>query len=223
MFENCDEMEQKDIDEKSLEQLKNQYIKNKKRFESNMHTMNRDQVLLEHLLLSIEEAMFSSTKEPETLEEALENTKKRFLNDLECCDQRFGTFNDFILHMESNHQNEEEVYDYSPENAYYSQDEAKENQKQEKVVDINYSNIVSENNKSVKENKEKPYKCKLPDCKKAYTSAYGLRYHMENGHVVKDDSDKPYGCLFKNCNKRYKNSNGLKYHVEHNHKTSTEP
>lgn len=205
------------LDRETREKLKHQYLKNKKRFEDNMHDMNRDQVILEHLLLSIEKDMISSKKKPETLEEAIENSKKKFLNGLECCNKTFETLNDFIEHMETNHENEDEVFDFSQDSPFYFPNFPEEPDIQEKENAFEPNAVLDENAIPKKTNKTKPFKCTVPNCKKSYTSSYGLRYHIENGHVEKDESDKPYACQFKNCNKRYKNTNGLKYHVEHNH------
>ncbi|KRH92090.1 putative C2H2-type/integrase, DNA-binding, Zinc finger protein, partial [Pseudoloma neurophilia] len=199
------------LDQESREQLKHQYLKNKKRFENNMHEMNRDQVLLEHLLLSIEEEMFYETIQPQTLEEALEKTKRRFLNDLECCSEHFLSFNDFIKHMEENHQNEEDTANFSNNTPYHSYNSIENTQEKEKSSDISCLNIISEETEKNEKIKSKPFKCDIENCNKSYTSAYGLRYHIENGHVQKDESDKPYACQYTNCNKRYKNTNGLKY------------
>lgn len=72
-------------------------------------------------------------------------------------------------------------------------------------------------------NADKPYKCNVPGCQKAYKNPNGLKYHNQHGHcdLVTDDSEniasKPYQCTIGDCGKRYKNLNGLKYHIEHSH------
>ncbi|KAG4305338.1 hypothetical protein PORY_001508 [Pneumocystis oryctolagi] len=89
---------------------------------------------------------------------------------------------------------------------------------------------------------DKPYKCPVPGCDKAYKNQNGLKYHKLHGHctssVVLQDTavpvafsnegmvvsprgnpvveNKPYKCEL--CNKRYKNLNGLKYHKAHSHR-----
>ncbi|KAL5033512.1 hypothetical protein BDV3_000488 [Batrachochytrium dendrobatidis] len=71
---------------------------------------------------------------------------------------------------------------------------------------------------------ERPYKCKIDGCFKAYKNPGGLKYHMQHGHC-EDTGDpemnniihKPYQCTVSDCGKRYKNLNGLKYHIEHSH------
>ncbi|KAI5779227.1 hypothetical protein EDC01DRAFT_621581 [Geopyxis carbonaria] len=86
---------------------------------------------------------------------------------------------------------------------------------------------------------DKPFKCPVIGCEKAYKNQNGLKYHKAHGHTnqqLHDNSDgtfsivnpetsapypgtlgmekeKPYRCEF--CGKRYKNLNGLKYHRSH--------
>ncbi|KAI9358833.1 hypothetical protein BD770DRAFT_363860 [Pilaira anomala] len=70
---------------------------------------------------------------------------------------------------------------------------------------------------------DKPYKCPVGGCDKAYKNPNGLKYHNQHGHcnLTTDDSEsiasKPYQCTIGDCGKRYKNLNGLKYHIEHSH------
>ncbi|KAI8642503.1 hypothetical protein BD408DRAFT_178659 [Parasitella parasitica] len=77
----------------------------------------------------------------------------------------------------------------------------------------------SSNNDTV----EKPYRCLVEDCDKAYKNANGLKYHRLHGHCPPSessdalDANKPYICSLGNCRKRYKNLNGLKYHMQHTH------
>lgn len=72
-------------------------------------------------------------------------------------------------------------------------------------------------------NADKPYKCSVKGCDKAYKNPNGLKYHNQHGHcnlLNEDDenvSSKPYQCTIGECGKRYKNLNGLKYHIEHSH------
>jgi hypothetical protein len=72
---------------------------------------------------------------------------------------------------------------------------------------------------------DKPYRCRVPDCDKAYKNANGLKYHRLHGHCQPSDgneivdANKRYICPLVNCRKRYKNLNGLKYHMEHIHMT----
>ncbi|KAI1315959.1 hypothetical protein EDD11_010598 [Mortierella claussenii] len=71
---------------------------------------------------------------------------------------------------------------------------------------------------------DKPYRCNVSGCDKAYKNPNGLKYHNQHGHCsVPGSSDdeksniKPYRCTFLDCGKCYKNLNGLKYHIEHSH------
>ncbi|KAJ2877441.1 Transcriptional regulator of ribosomal biogenesis proteins, partial [Coemansia asiatica] len=69
---------------------------------------------------------------------------------------------------------------------------------------------------------DKPYRCPVPSCDKAYKNPNGLKYHNLHGHChlaeeVRANSSKPYRCRVPECYKAYKNLNGLKYHVQHAH------
>lgn len=72
-------------------------------------------------------------------------------------------------------------------------------------------------------NADKPYKCSVKGCDKAYKNPNGLKYHNQHGHcnLLNEDDEslisKPYQCTIGECGKRYKNLNGLKYHIEHSH------
>ncbi|KAG1130038.1 hypothetical protein G6F62_009391 [Rhizopus arrhizus] len=72
-------------------------------------------------------------------------------------------------------------------------------------------------------NADKPYKCPVSGCDKAYKNPNGLKYHNQHGHCNLSNDDleslasKPYQCTIGDCGKRYKNLNGLKYHIEHSH------
>ncbi|KAG9322527.1 hypothetical protein KVV02_003039 [Mortierella alpina] len=75
---------------------------------------------------------------------------------------------------------------------------------------------------------DKPYRCTVNGCDKAYKNPNGLKYHNQHGHCSASglsDADgpesKPYMCTFLECGKRYKNLNGLKYHIEHSHPNLT--
>ncbi|KAF9106791.1 hypothetical protein BGX29_008509 [Mortierella sp. GBA35] len=75
---------------------------------------------------------------------------------------------------------------------------------------------------------DKPYRCSVLGCDKAYKNPNGLKYHNLHGHcstggMCETDSPetKPYVCTFLECGKRYKNLNGLKYHIEHSHPNLT--
>ncbi|KAJ3039194.1 hypothetical protein HDV00_012517 [Rhizophlyctis rosea] len=64
---------------------------------------------------------------------------------------------------------------------------------------------------------DRPYKCKVVGCYKAYENPGGLKYHMQHDHCehtsdpeMKNMIQKPYQCTDRECGKRYKNLNGLK-------------
>jgi len=66
----------------------------------------------------------------------------------------------------------------------------------------------------------KNFPCPYKNCKKIYTSSYGLKYHMDHGHTAaKSNEKRPYVCRIGNCGKTYKNNNGLKYHILHAHRS----
>ena len=77
--------------------------------------------------------------------------------------------------------------------------------------------LTPQDKKLKKEKDDRPYKCKINGCLKAYKNPGGLKYHMHHGHC-EDTGDpemnniihKPYQCTVKECGKRYKNLNGLK-------------
>ncbi|KAJ3095626.1 hypothetical protein HDU97_006753 [Phlyctochytrium planicorne] len=71
---------------------------------------------------------------------------------------------------------------------------------------------------------DRPYRCKVDGCGKAYKNPGGLKYHVLHGHAedtgdpeINNIIQKPYLCTVPECGKRYKNLNGLKYHIEHAH------
>ncbi|KAJ1747548.1 Transcriptional regulator of ribosomal biogenesis proteins [Coemansia sp. RSA 1821] len=68
---------------------------------------------------------------------------------------------------------------------------------------------------------DKPYRCPVQGCDKAYKNPNGLKYHNLHGHcsLAEDaqSASKPYRCRVPECYKAYKNLNGLKYHVQHAH------
>ncbi|KAJ2827274.1 Transcriptional regulator of ribosomal biogenesis proteins, partial [Coemansia erecta] len=68
---------------------------------------------------------------------------------------------------------------------------------------------------------DKPYRCPVSGCDKAYKNPNGLKYHNLHGHcnLAEDalSASKPYKCRVPECYKAYKNLNGLKYHVQHAH------
>ncbi|KAF9926362.1 Transcriptional regulator of ribosomal biogenesis protein [Linnemannia zychae] len=85
-------------------------------------------------------------------------------------------------------------------------------------------NIMESIGKSGSSGADKPYRCTVSGCDKAYKNPNGLKYHNQHGHCsssglsdAEGPESKPYVCSFLECGKRYKNLNGLKYHIEHSH------
>ncbi|KAJ3286504.1 hypothetical protein HK104_008996 [Borealophlyctis nickersoniae] len=84
--------------------------------------------------------------------------------------------------------------------------------------------VIMDDGNSSSSRDDRPYKCQVAGCTKAYKNPGGLKYHMQHGHC-EDTGDpemnniihKPYQCTVPDCGKRYKNLNGLKYHIEHAH------
>ncbi|KAF9204934.1 hypothetical protein BGZ49_004673 [Haplosporangium sp. Z 27] len=89
-------------------------------------------------------------------------------------------------------------------------------------------NIIESIGKTGTSNADKPYRCQVSGCDKAYKNPNGLKYHNQHGHCsasgladTEGPESKPYMCTFMDCGKRYKNLNGLKYHIEHSHPNLT--
>ncbi|KAJ3300344.1 Transcriptional regulator of ribosomal biogenesis proteins [Borealophlyctis nickersoniae] len=76
---------------------------------------------------------------------------------------------------------------------------------------------------------DKPYRCKVEGCDRAYKKLNGLIYHNQSSHAAAlPDDPKPFKCTVEGCAKAYRNSNGLEltlyglsitsaYHLEHGH------
>lgn len=192
----------------------NEYSKNHSKNEKNHkivknqnETKNeKNEIILENFLLKIEN-------------ESKQESKIDNLIDIECCNINFINLKDYIDHMEKIHENDDLFSDISDFESDSLSEENLSDIKENNITNYNQNRNFSQDEaaQSIINLKVKPYRCEIPKCNKSYTSAYGLRYHIENGHIQKDQSNKPYGCQFKDCNKRYKNTNGLKYHVMHCH------
>ena len=90
----------------------------------------------------------------------------------------------------------------------------------EEAFEIDPGSLVSSPSGSILEAgiDDRPYKCPVPGCGKAYRNTNGLKYHSAHGHCENDASFKRFRCPQVGCHKRYKNPNGLKYHLAHAHK-----
>lgn len=86
-------------------------------------------------------------------------------------------------------------------------------------IDVDVKNLRKRSGSEKKD--RRTFKCNFDTCEKMFTSAYGLKYHLENGHNKKYDTEKKYACEISNCGRRYKNPNGLKYHKKHEHNISS--
>ncbi|CAJ2499966.1 Uu.00g028190.m01.CDS01 [Anthostomella pinea] len=99
--------------------------------------------------------------------------------------------------------------------------------------------IANPNSVVMPPEEDKPFKCPVIGCEKAYKNQNGLKYHKQHGHqnqqlhengdgsfsIVNPETsapypgetgmekEKPHKCEY--CHKRYKNLNGLKYHKQH--------
>lgn len=67
---------------------------------------------------------------------------------------------------------------------------------------------------------QKPYRCSVPGCEKAYKQPNGLKYHQTHGHCSQtaltiEEESKSFVCHDLVCGKRYKSVNGLRYHYQH--------
>ncbi|KAH7027739.1 uncharacterized protein B0I36DRAFT_247305 [Microdochium trichocladiopsis] len=102
-----------------------------------------------------------------------------------------------------------------------------------------YQALHNPNGVMIPPEEDKPFKCPVIGCEKAYKNQNGLKYHKQHGHqnqqlhengdgtfsIVNPETsapypgetgmekEKPHKCEY--CNKRYKNLNGLKYHKQH--------
>ncbi len=112
----------------------------------------------------------------------------------------------------------------------------RQNQQQSRCIDDPARHLYV-----LEKDEDKPFRCQVIGCNKAYKNLNGLKYHKSHGHkgqkllnngngtisVIDPDSncpypegadiekDKPHRCEI--CGKRYKNLNGLKYHRGHTH------
>ncbi|KAF7682620.1 Zinc finger C2H2 protein [Astathelohania contejeani] len=130
--------------------------------------------------------------------------EKEFMDGLVCCGLSFDKFFKFYAHYNSVHKLVEKE----------QEEVVVEELEDEEEYEVT---AISEETECY----EKPYKCTVEDCMKSYTSAYGLRYHMEKGHNC-PPLLKPYACTVEGCEKRYRNSMGLKYHLIHGHNQNNE-
>lgn len=191
--------------------LKKQHARNRADFLQRSHTMQFDQIFIENLLLRMEEQIFFGRQTTEMHGwDAEKEAELEFLKNLSCCNLNFANFTEWEIHMMKH--DTKPVFSLDPCGDEIATVVG--------MIDKDMSSTsesTSESTASMPETKIKVYKCDHENCNKLYTSAYGLRYHLEKGHRENDDSAKPFTCTFKGCRKRYKNANGLKYHLVHGH------
>ncbi|KAI8066516.1 hypothetical protein BC940DRAFT_334104 [Gongronella butleri] len=166
--------------------------------------------------------------------------ESQFCRDLVCCNQPIADLHELLQHYEEQHvelqANEEPAKpEEDDEDEEMEEDDEHGNLpillstqdmsalEQESIgmenMDFSHFNMLHPTMDA-----DKPYRCDVPGCDKAYKNPNGLKYHRMHGHCESNDSDneqdaltKPYQCTVMGCRKRYKNMNGLKYHIEHSH------
>lgn len=189
----------------NLQKMRDEYYKNKAEFEKNQYRMNIYQIQLNNILLKYEEDQYlDQLYKSETKNQFLQRREREFMRMFTCCDRGFETFSEFVAHKENVH------------NERQCEDGEDNDESEYRYVPLK-SSTSEENISSEEVDKTKAFKCTVEGCHKNYTSAYGLRYHLEKGHVNETKKTKPYRCSEENCEKRYKNMNGLKYHLAHGH------
>ncbi|ORX62882.1 hypothetical protein DM01DRAFT_1007825 [Hesseltinella vesiculosa] len=171
--------------------------------------------------------------------------ESQFCQDLVCCNQPIADLHELLQHYEEQH-----VDIHAHDDNQSKAEEEDEDEEMEEDNNQDHDNLpilLSSEDMSALEQEsfgmdnmdfshfnasllhptmdaDKPYRCDVPGCDKAYKNPNGLKYHRMHGHCESNESDneqdaltKPYQCSVVGCRKRYKNMNGLKYHVEHSH------
>ncbi|OBA28851.1 hypothetical protein HANVADRAFT_51295 [Hanseniaspora valbyensis NRRL Y-1626] len=155
-------------------------------------------------------------------------------------DQQNNNGNDEDKNNEENNKDEDEEDDEERD----EDEEQNEGQPPIKKRKINVKSVGIPDepfmrSKTFVEDEDKPFRCPVIGCDKAYKNQNGLKYHRAHGHegqilqenndgtfsvinpetnlpfneFVEFELDKPYRC--EGCGRRYKNLNGLKYHKAH--------
>ncbi|KAI8081605.1 uncharacterized protein BX664DRAFT_340808 [Halteromyces radiatus] len=177
--------------------------------------------------------------------------ESQFCRDLVCCNQPIADLHELLQHYEEQHV---EIHPDTASPKRTEEEEDDDDEEMEEDEDDTHGNLpilLSSQDMSALEHEgmtngstlglenmdfshfgaglmhpdaDKPYRCDVPGCDKAYKNPNGLKYHRMHGHCESTDSDneadalqKPYQCTVMGCRKRYKNMNGLKYHIEHSH------
>ncbi|KAL0265880.1 UNVERIFIED_CONTAM: hypothetical protein PYX00_011597 [Menopon gallinae] len=196
--------------------LRQQHAKSRADFLQRLHTMQFDQIFIENLLLKMEEQAFFKKPSCDVHDwNAEREAELEFLKNRSCCRMSFQNFTEWEIHMMSH---ELAANPYIVTKSERTPREESTDDMSESKQETSQTSDSSETVTSMSESKTKMFKCDHENCNKLYTSAYGLRYHLERGHVEGEDLTKPYLCTFVGCRKRYKNANGLKYHLAHGHR-----
>ncbi|KAM0673565.1 hypothetical protein GVAV_002942 [Gurleya vavrai] len=196
------------LEDEVLLKLRNDYHIRKAVFEEKQYSMNIDQIQINNLLIKIEaNKYFEYLYRNETALEAGKRREKEFMRMFTCCNRGFETFREFEIHKKTVH-NEGQEDDAEADESTLSGEYRFVPLSPPQSDEVSYSNEAE---------KIRNHKCTVEGCKKSYTSAYGLRYHLEKGHLDEVKGTKPFKCNVENCNKRYKNMNGLKYHLSRGH------
>lgn len=196
--------------------LRQEHAKSRADFLQRLHTMQFDQIFIENLLLKMEEQAFFKKPSVEADEwDAEREAELEFLKNRSCCRMSFQNFTEWEIHM-MGHELAASPYIVTKHDKD-SREESTTDDTSENKLETTQTSDSSDTATSAPESKTKMFKCEHKNCNKLYTSAYGLRYHLERGHREGEDLTKPYLCTFDGCRKRYKNANGLKYHLAHGH------
>jgi hypothetical protein len=216
----------------SLDTLREERTENQPNFEEVRRMMNADQTLLHGIFSPVESEAYSGYEYDLQAEESFTvRTEREFMKGFSCCGRGFTTLYEFVNHKEYDHEIRENDEDGLVEKNVWTEislpkpSKVGSVDKEEKSGTSEVGEEKTDDSKSGKTRKKKEYKtgkkkafkCTEKGCDRGYTSAYGLRYHLEKGHGTDTEKTKPYRCDVGGCGKRYKNSNGLKYHLTHGH------
>ncbi|KAI9591212.1 hypothetical protein BDF19DRAFT_426498 [Syncephalis fuscata] len=91
----------------------------------------------------------------------------------------------------------------------------------------NYATVTATAAAATTVEENKPFRCAVPGCPKAYRNPNGLEYHMRHAHLdlmpaslvdeITARRPRPFRCTSKGCGRRYMSPNGLHYHIRNMH------
>ncbi|TBU01304.1 hypothetical protein CWI37_0746p0020 [Hamiltosporidium tvaerminnensis] len=169
--------------------------------------MSFEEIESETMLLLLERKLIFNSDKKLSVYQFTNDIQNKFIQNLLCCNLNFKTFDDYLKHVYLTHKEYKAGYE---DQCVGEKIGEYVGGNRDNLCDIDYEfydRIL---------NKYKMYCCTTKGCAKRYTSAYGLRYHLENGHSSYR-IPKRFLCTFNDCNKSYKNANGLKYHLRNGH------